>query len=88
MQVRILSAAPSVFNAKKGKLMFGSKTLEGILAGFNKTITDLENFSNTSRNAAATKRADAETLTIEASRLDVDAGKAEKIRDNILSMLS
>ena len=67
--------------------MFGSKTLEGILAGFNKTIADLENFSNISRTTAANKRADAETLTTEAGRLDVDASKAEKIRDNILSML-
>jgi hypothetical protein len=67
--------------------MFGTKTLDGILAGFNKTINALEAFSSTSRNSAATKRADAEVLTLEASRLDVDAGKAEKIRDNILSML-
>lgn len=67
--------------------MFGSKTLEGILAGFNKTVAELEAFSSTSRASAANKRADAEFLNIEASRLDVDAGKAEKIRDNILSML-
>ncbi len=67
--------------------MFGTKTLDGILAGFNKTINALEAFSSTSRDAAANKREDAELLVNEATRLDVDAGKAEKIRDNILSML-
>lgn len=65
-----------------------NKTLEGIIAGFNKTVTDLEEFSSLNRAQAADKRAEADMLVREAAHQDEDAGKAERIRDNILNMLA
>lgn len=68
-------------------MFFGTKTLQDILAGFNKTVQDLETFSANSRNSADTKRKDAEVLALEADILETDANKADKVRSNILSML-
>lgn len=67
--------------------MFGSKTLEGILAGFNKTLTDLEAFREKSRQDAANKRSDAEQLQAEAKNHDVEADRTDKIHSNIMSLL-
>lgn len=69
-------------------MFFGTtKTLDIILAGFNKTVVDLEKFSSDSINLATTKRNDADILVIEANSLEADASKADRVRMNILSML-
>lgn len=68
--------------------MFGStKTLQTILAGFHKTVADLEAFATSSRQAAEKKRFDAETLVTEAGQLEIDAEKAESVRENIPTMV-
>lgn len=64
-----------------------NKSLEGIIAGFNKTLTNLEAFREKSRQDAARKRADAEALTFEAKNHDSEADRADKIHSNILSLL-
>lgn len=67
--------------------MFGNKSLESILAGFNKTLASLEAFREKSRQDAASKRADAEQLHAEAKNHDVEADRADKIHSNILNLL-
>lgn len=68
-------------------MFFGSKSLENILAGFSKTMTELEAFREASRQNAADKRFNATQLQAEADNHDKEADKADKVYQNILSLL-
>ena len=68
-------------------MFFNNKTLEGILAGFNKTMNDLDNFSATARADSEKMQSEAEQLFIAATEKTADAEKADRVRANILSML-
>lgn len=68
-------------------MFFNTKTLEGILAGFNKTVIDLDNFSSTARADSEKMHSEAEQLFIAAAEKTADAEKADRVRANILSML-
>ena len=67
--------------------MFFNKTLEGILAGFNKTMNDLDNFSSTARADSEKMHSEAEQLFIAAAEKTAEAEKADRVRANILSMI-
>lgn len=67
--------------------MFFNKTLDSILAGFNKTVADLDNFANTARMESVKMNSEAEQLFIASNQKEAEAQKADRVRTNILSML-
>jgi hypothetical protein len=68
--------------------MFGSnKTLDGILAGFSKTLADLEAFSASSKEKAAAKAVEITQLEAEVDNHNQEAEKADKVHSNILALL-
>jgi hypothetical protein len=62
-------------------------TLESILSGLNKTVSDLEAFTLHAATKAATKQAEADRIHVEIRELDEQANKASLVMSNLKKLL-
>lgn len=64
-----------------------SKTVDGIIAAFAKTVSELESVEQASRQDATQKRAQAAVLVTDAQHAEGEAARASKIAGNLKTLL-
>lgn len=68
--------------------LWGNKTLDGILASFNKAVTDLETFSDINRAESKALYDQSNALEKQAYDKNKDADKADSVRKKIEDLLN
>ena len=64
-----------------------NKSLDTILASFNRTMSDLDTFSAAARNESDSLRVSAEKMIADAETKTAEANKAEQVRANLAALL-